>query len=207
MTFALKIFDVVFALSGDTAAVPDSPPGDGSVSYLSGYGVDYQLDLATDPSALPVGRQQFNQILQDATGAIQQMQQTGHTPWSTLLKPYPQYAVVIYSDGHVYESQITTNNSTPGADANWLIVDSSASTGTPDYVRLPSGRILQWGIIASGSARTITFPIAFPTEVYSIVSGNNATITSNAVSFNNLTITGVDVTSTIANDYFMVIGS
>lgn len=91
--------------------------------------------------------------------------------------------------------------------ATTAFANPGSSLGASGYQIFPSGMIIQWGIVPSGSARTITFPMTFPNAAYSITSGNNATITSNAVSFNNLTTTGVDVTSTIENDYFMVIGS
>ncbi|HMV68192.1 MAG TPA: hypothetical protein PKA64_15200, partial [Myxococcota bacterium] len=53
------------------------------------------------------------------------------------------------------------------------------------YTRLPNGFIMQWGVVPANAAhpRRFSFPIAFPNEVFSIVSSvrENNIILSNPV--------------------------
>lgn len=121
-------FDIPFGLDGTRATVPDDVQPDGSVSYDQGYGIDYTLDPATNPSALNIEQAKFNQIIYDITVAIQQLQQTGIPPFidATMTDdgnpfPYVQYAQVLYN-GVAYQSLIDDNTDTPPT-ANWVPVD------------------------------------------------------------------------------------
>ncbi|AAT37769.1 tail fiber protein [Burkholderia phage BcepB1A] len=131
-----KFFDVPFAFSGDQSAVPDATQPDGSVSFMEGWGFDYQRDLATDPLAKPVDRSAMNYLLSVITAAIGALQKTGIPEWVTAAQnggvalPYPKYAQVRYSATtpattfETYVSVVDNNTSVPGSDANWQPIAS-----------------------------------------------------------------------------------
>jgi hypothetical protein len=72
-----KFFKVPFASGGDVTPIPNDATGDGSVSFQIGYGVNYSLDPATNPSALLVERTKQNALFGDMTEALQQYQIVG----------------------------------------------------------------------------------------------------------------------------------
>jgi hypothetical protein len=82
------------------------------------------------------------------------------------------------------------NNSSKPASTSWVrgamlsiatAAGFAASMTTPGYVKFPSwlgGLVIQWGVvsgIASGGNGVVTFPIAFPTQIFSLVASGNAT--------------------------------
>lgn len=66
-----------FAVNGDKIEIPDDIQPSGEVSYQTGFGLDYQRKLGTDPLAKPFPRQGFNGLMADITGAIKQYQEQG----------------------------------------------------------------------------------------------------------------------------------
>jgi len=131
-----------FGLNADDvpATIPTPAAGDGSMSYYAGFTPFYEEDLLTNPSALPIPRSQFNQLMLDITNNLQEYQQFG-TPQFILAAqnlgsafPYPIYARVYYN-GVVYENQVASNTATPGTDNTWLITSGNAS-GVPIGVML-----------------------------------------------------------------------
>ena len=94
-----------FAVDGNLEAVPTSDPGTGAMSYQDGFTINYEQDLLTVPTALPIPRTQFNQVVFDITNNIQQYQQHAAPQWTpasanlgTAL-PYDIYAKVRYNVG------------------------------------------------------------------------------------------------------------
>lgn len=70
-----KLFLTPWAVNGDkTPPIPDAQQLDGSVSYTTGYGPDYEKQLGVDPSAKNIKREGFNAVLNDITLALQQIQ-------------------------------------------------------------------------------------------------------------------------------------
>ena len=133
-----KYFVIPFAESGTVSPVPDTIPGDGSVSYPSGFGPDYAKPLggvSPDPTALPMNRAQFNQIMNDVTGAIQQYQQLGIPNFiSTLANlgtpfPYEAGAYARYDAGsgpQNWISLVDANIVLPGSDpTKWALVNEN----------------------------------------------------------------------------------
>ena len=136
-----KFFYFPFGQHGDIGTpVPDAAQDNGSVSYYAGFGSEYQLPLAGGGQALPINRVQFNSMMNDITGAINNIQTQGIPSWigpspdSPPLYsgnyPYPKNALVYYSDGNVYQSLIANNQDTPGATVNWYNLSVNAG-GVP----------------------------------------------------------------------------
>jgi microcystin-dependent protein len=130
-------FAYPFATSGDKTAIPNPSQMSNVVSYQSGFTINYEYDLATNPSAYPIPRTQFNQLMYDITTAIQQYQSVGTPPLITSGEtvdsnpyPYPIYARVYYNAGsgvQIYENQVANNTTLPGIDETWTIISGGGS--------------------------------------------------------------------------------
>ena len=129
-------FDTVFASTGDVTPIPDAAQLSGTVSYAQGYTPPYSL-APTNPSAILVGRAQFNQIIKDVTTAIQFQQQNGASNFITTLMnggvtPYSYNlgATVMYDAGSGLQGWLSTanaNTTTPGAmGAHWSPLTSTS---------------------------------------------------------------------------------
>lgn len=155
----IKYFVTPFATSGDVLAIPDPTQPSGVVSYAQGFGPDYQL-IDTDPASLNIPRNQFNQLMLDITGAIQQIQQNGIPYFITSTmndgSPFP-YAInaIVYQpvDGNVYQSTVGANTNVPPG-TGWqlfgvstsLWLNYSADTGTANaYAVAPMPAITAYG--------------------------------------------------------------
>lgn len=126
-----------FASTGDVDTVPDTTQPDNSVSYQEGYSADYSRDLATDPAALPIEREKFNQLMNDVTTDIQQYQQHGTPEFITsadnggVAYSYSKGDRVRYDDGSgylLYESLINSNTDLPTVTASWAVINASGTT-------------------------------------------------------------------------------
>lgn len=131
----VKLFTIPFASTGDKTVVPDPTQADGSVSWTQGYGFDYQRKLdGSDPLAKPFPRNQHNQILNDITAAIREIQINGQAEWQAAGAPYPINAMVRYS-GVNWKSSIANNSATPGSPGSGWIDTSALQwasiSGTP----------------------------------------------------------------------------
>lgn len=138
-----KYFIFPFATAGDKLAIPDASVGN-PVSYQDGWGPYYELDLLTDPLALPIPRDQTNQLYYDITLGIQQYQTHGVPDFITTADnlgspfPYDIYAQVRYDDGSgfkIYENRVNGNITLP-TDPSWVVI-----SGNP----VPAGIILPYG--------------------------------------------------------------
>lgn len=134
-----KFFKDAFATGGDKTTVPEAIQPSGSVSYIQGFSINYTYDILTNPSALAFPRQQFNQLMYDITGAIQQYQvsgvpnfitssDNGGSPYS-----YSKYAFALYS-GSVYQSKANSNTADPTDTTKWKLLDSLQSAVIYDSV-------------------------------------------------------------------------
>ena len=123
--------------SGDITPINNTGSDSGTVNYQYGFTPNYELPQ-TDPSVLDVPRQQFNQLMFDVTNALQQLQTQGYPLWIAPASGsppvggpvnYPIYSVVAYNAGSgilIYESQVSSNTSVPGADDNWIVISGNA---------------------------------------------------------------------------------
>lgn len=95
-------------------------------------------------------------------------------------------------------------------------VHSLGSLGTPGYVKLPDGVIIQWGnvVTSPGGAVAVTFPIAFPGAAAALVTGTGAAAAA-VTSFDTLSSAGFNMNGwtsstgarvAIANAWWIAIG-
>jgi hypothetical protein len=137
----LKFFRFPFATTGDKVAIPDTAQPTGTVSYTTGFGLDYEGDPATNPNAKAVPRDETNQVLYDITQAIRELQTfgvpdhitsalNGGTPFS-----YSTNALVRGTDGIIYKSLINGNTSTP-PNVNWISDDFYATATRAGKIEL-----------------------------------------------------------------------
>ena len=168
-----------FAVSGDRAAVPTTDPATtpDPVSYQAGFTDYYELILGTDPNALPVPREQSNQIYFDITSNIQQYQTQGTPAWITAAQnnpggvptsyPYPIFARVAYDDGSgmkLYENQVPGNTVTPGVGVtSWLQISGNAQANPAGTVICHAGTVSLPGyLLCDGTLySTATYPNLF----------------------------------------------
>lgn len=123
-----KYFRIPFCATGTKTAVPDAHQTDGTVNYTDGYGPQYGLDKAVDPSALNIERDKMNELFYDITNALKTIQQqaypdfitssdNGGTPYS-----YSRGNTVRYNNGtttETYVSLINGNTDLPTVTSSW----------------------------------------------------------------------------------------
>jgi microcystin-dependent protein len=123
-----KFFKNPFAMSGDKASIPEPVKGSGEVSYVEGFGFDYERDQTSDPLAKAVPRDQSNELYYQITLALQQYQTNGFPDFITTADnggtpySYGLAAYVRYDDGGgfaVYESIVGSNTSLPTDTTKW----------------------------------------------------------------------------------------
>jgi hypothetical protein len=122
-----KFFRVAFALSGTRTPVPDAADASGFVSYIEGYGADYQRPK-TDPLSKNIERDKMNQVFFDLTTAIAELQSQGIPDFITTALnggspfPYAAKALVRYS-GALYMSLAAANTALPTDPTKWVRFD------------------------------------------------------------------------------------
>jgi microcystin-dependent protein len=159
-----KFFKYPFAVGGDTTPIPNTIQPGGEVSYPSGFTEDYELPLDSDPDALPIPRPEFNSLMNDITGAIQQLQILGAPNFIStsdndgVAYSYSKYARVVYAN-KIYESLSDTNNTLPTDETKWRLYDFSASKTTIDNATFEgtvvSGDFVYWDYANTRFAKAI----------------------------------------------------
>ena len=123
-----KFFSKPFAIQGDIAEVPDEMQTDGSVSFESGWGYDYERNPETDNLAKDIGRPEMNYLLRVITEQIRQYQTEGTfyyiTPEKNGGNPYPYRSAArcLFEENgvlDVYESLVDNNTSLPTDATKW----------------------------------------------------------------------------------------
>lgn len=163
-----KYFRLPFGVDGDRTTVPDPAQPDGTVSYDIGFGPDYQLDPDTDPDALNVPRNQFNEIIFQTQDSIRVIQEHGFPDWISAADndgvdfPYDAQAFVRYNDV-VYYSLIDNNTFLPTNATYWSpLISAPASavvTGSGfDFwgISLPSGYVWANGTTIGNASSNAT---------------------------------------------------
>lgn len=140
-----KFFIEPFATGGDTTTIPVPPQSGGLVSMTEGFTSVYEIADHADPMYQPVPRAQSNWLYYVITQAIKQYQTFGTPEWIDTASnggtpfPYDKYAKVLYTDGKVYLSLVTSNTTTPGTDpTKWQLQNTGAkSSPTPQTYTAP----------------------------------------------------------------------
>lgn len=136
---AMNYIRTPFGTAGDRTAIPNDVQPDGSVSQTEGFGIDYQLDPGSDPSALNVPRDKFNELIYDTQIAVQQTQQDGFPEHITaamnggVAYAYRQNATCRATDGNNYYSLINGNTDVPPT-VNWGLVVYGGQFTTGDML-------------------------------------------------------------------------
>jgi hypothetical protein len=124
-----KFFKYAFAQSGDRAAIPNPTDPSNTLTYQEGFSERYEEDLNSDPSALPIPRDQFNQLMNDVTGAVQTLEVHGVPDFIStadndgVAYSYDAGAFVWYS-GSIYQSLTGSNNTLPTDAEKWRKIDN-----------------------------------------------------------------------------------
>ena len=117
-----KPFTTPFAENGDVMFIPETAQSDGSVSYETGFGPDYSAD-PLEANAKPVPRAGHNELFNQITGSIGDIQRQGAADWYLEFAAdggYPKNAIV-WLDGDRWKSQIDGNTTRPNIDEiAWL---------------------------------------------------------------------------------------
>lgn len=126
-----KFFKIPFATSGDRTAIPDAVQPSGEVSFTEGFTFDYERDNA-DPDYKPVPRNETNSLYFEITEALGIMQRQGVSDWfdpAVTLTNYPINATVRHIN-QFWLSTVANNSSTPGANADWVSINTLLSAAT-----------------------------------------------------------------------------
>lgn len=117
-----KPFTTPFAENGDVMFIPETAQSDGSVSYETGFGPDYSAD-PLEANAKPVPRAGHNELFNQITGSIGDIQRQGAADWYLEFAAdggYPKNAIV-WLDGDRWKSQVDGNTTRPNIDEiAWL---------------------------------------------------------------------------------------
>lgn len=122
-----RYFDIPFARDGDRVSTPDDIQLDGSVSYVEGFGFDYErpaIDPVTgqpDPLYKPIPRDGWNGLLYDVTEALGIIQRQGFADWTVDAGTYPVNSWVRHS-GKTWQS-IAPTTGEPGVSPDWIEAD------------------------------------------------------------------------------------
>ncbi len=130
-----KYIDIPFAENGDKQTIPATTT-DGTVNYSDGFGVGYSKPIGSSPIAKPLKRENINQVLNDVTGAVKDLQEHGVFTWqSTKAGGYDVGATVLYN-GINYTNTIAGNTATPGATGSGWNREVSTVTTLADMIAI-----------------------------------------------------------------------
>jgi len=183
-------FKYAFGVDGDREVIPSLTQTSGTVSYQKGFTYNYQRILGSDPLAIPVPRDQSNQLYYAITENIQQYQTQGVPNWITAADnlgvsyPYGLYAICRYDAGsgiQIWESTVDANTSTPGEDTNWRVISGNAQG-------VPVGTIIDYGGIGLPTSyipcNNALLPRAtYPLLLDAVTSTQTVTLTSGSAVF------------------------
>ena len=203
--------DEVFAASGTVTTVPDAVQSDGSVSFTQGYGANYTLPQS-NPSCLNVELGKMNYLFNLITTILQQYQQQTVAPWITHAQnggsafSYAKNALVLYTDGNIYQSLVATNTTDPTNDGiNWTILNA------PFGKRIKLGANINFYVSTTGNDSTGNGTSGSPWATLQKAANyvqtnydlNGYTVTVNVASgtYAGVTVNGAFVGATASNSF------
>lgn len=177
-----KFFRIPFASAGDKQQIPDDKNAEGYVSFVEGWGEDYQKDLMSDANAKEVERDVMNGILNAITVALRQYQTDSFPEWITPANnggtayPYGVGVVVRHRQGNgafISYVSLTANNTTePGTEgAQWQgfiyrrASQDEADAGTDDTLIITPPTLQQAIKNAIGNITTELAPFLLPVGI------------------------------------------
>lgn len=177
-----KFFRIPFASAGDKQQIPDDKNAEGYVSFVEGWGEDYQKDLMSDANAKEVERDVMNGILNAITVALRQYQTDSFPEWITPANnggtayPYGVGVVVRHRQGNgafISYVSLTDNNTTePGTEgARWQgfiyrrASQDEADAGTDDTLIITPPTLQQAIKNAIGNITTELAPFLLPVGI------------------------------------------
>ncbi|EMW1017594.1 Ig-like domain-containing protein [Serratia marcescens] len=177
-----KFFRIPFASAGDKQQIPDDKNAEGYVSFVEGWGEDYQKDLMSDANAKEVERDVMNGILNAITVALRQYQTDSFPEWITPANnggtayPYGVGVVVRHRHGNgafISYVSLTDNNTTePGTEgARWQgfiyrrASQDEADAGTDDTLIITPPTLQQAIKNAIGNITTELAPFLLPVGI------------------------------------------
>ena len=87
-------------------------------------------------------------------------------------------------------------NSNVSITTNTGLTLGTSSIGANGYSFLPNGLVLQWGHAnANSTQRTVTFPVGYGTNCYSVTAVGNTTGTDNSAAVNIIAVYGINSTA------------
>lgn len=169
-----KFFDVPFAEQGDKDPVPTDAQPNGSVSYITGYTPDYEIDLdIDDPNAKPVERGSMNDLFHDITEALGFIQKHGAADWSTAGKPYALNDIVRFGDKN-WLSLVPVNNDQPVEGLSWTEFSANLLKGKLDRIDVVQATGTQVGKVMSQKATTDLLELKLDKSSVKQSSGNSS---------------------------------
>jgi hypothetical protein len=180
-----KFFRIPFASAGDKQQIPDEKNAEGFVSFIEGWGEDYQKDLMSDAHAKAVEREAMNGILNAITLALRQYQTDSFPEWVTPTNnggtayQYGVGVVVRHRQGNgafvSYVSLVDNNTTEPGTEgAQWQgfiyrrATQDEADAGTDDTLIITPPTLQQAIKNAIGDITTELAPFLLPVGVIAL---------------------------------------
>ena len=209
-----KPFTTPFAENGDVMFIPETAQSDGSVSYETGFGPDYSAD-PLEANAKPVPRAGHNELFNQITGSIGDIQRQGAADWYLEFAAdggYPKNAIV-WLDGDRWKSRIDGNTTRPNIDEiAWLPsakFEGGGSGGGGDFgltgpTTIAVGGSFQYKI--SPYSSFMTYAVS-ATNGKTTISGDTITLTIAPGETANVTDLTVIRSDGARNDFRIAIGA
>lgn len=111
-------FNKPFASSGTRTTVPSEVQTDGMMSFLEGWGYDYERHPINDPLAKHLERGKMNYLFYIITEAIGELQRQGSSYWDESRVPYAD-GVLCFFNNTTWLSMVAGNSDKPGLTDKW----------------------------------------------------------------------------------------
>lgn len=127
-----KFFKTPFASGGARTTIPTDAQSDGMMSFLEGWGYDYERNPLTDEQAKHIERGKMNYMFFIITEALGELQRQGTSTWDEEKIPYGDGAICWFG-GKTWISLTAGNSDKPGITKKWkdLIGDNSGGGFDP----------------------------------------------------------------------------
>lgn len=122
-------FNKPFAANGSRTTIPSETQTDGMMSFLEGWGYDYERHPLNDPLAKHLERGKMNYLFYIITEAIGELQRQGSYYWDENNAPYAD-GVMCYYANTTWISTVSGNGDKPGLTDKWKDLKVSGGSGS-----------------------------------------------------------------------------